>query len=147
MKQKKHRANRSHTPEPASRTLLFSALRTLAVTLITTVLLAVGAAALLCTMSDPVLGVRAAAYACLALSSAIGGITARLTAPEHAEATAALAGGMLAMLLLVFSVSTGGMTRPLFTLLGYAAVVAVHTLTAAAVRRLFGARRRKHRHY
>ena len=147
MKKQKHRRTRSGGGESASLALILSALRTLAITLTTASLLTVCAAALLCTMPDPVLGVSAAAYICLSVSCIVGGWAAWLVDREHAEVTAAVSGGMLVLLLFVVSVVTGGIQRPVYTMLGYAAAVLVHFLIAKAAKRFLGTKRRKRRMY
>ena len=147
MKKQKHRRVSSGGGEGVSGTLLFSALRTLAVTLTAASLLTVCAASLLCRMPDPVLGVSAAAYVCLSVSCIVGGWAAWLFDREHAELTAAASGGMLALVLFAVSAATGGIRHPVYTVLGYAAAVLVHFLIAKAAKKLLGTKRRKRRSY
>ena len=147
MKRQKHRRAPNRSSDSVPLTMLISALRTLAVTLTTASLLTVGAAALLSAMPDPILGVSAAAYAALTISCVVGGLAAWLSDREHAELTAVISGGMLVMLLFTVSAVTGGLQRPVYTLLGYASVVLVHFLIAKAAKKFLGTKKRKRRYY
>lgn len=145
MKKQRHRTYRTAEGENTARTLLLDSLKTLAVTLISAALLAVVSAAILIKTPDPITGVDAAAWTSLGLSCVAGGMAAQAFARERAESTALASGGMLVFVLLAAALVTGGIDRPLYTVLGYAASVILTYLSAKAAKKLFGARKRKRR--
>ncbi len=147
MKKQKHRTHRTADGDERGLALLFCALRTLAVTVAAASLFAVISAGILSMTPDPVKGVGAAALVSLGLSCIAGGIAARITARERAETAALASGGMLVCLLAAAALITGGMDRPLYTLLGYAAAVLLEYLSAKAAKKLLGAKKRKRRAY
>lgn len=147
MKKQKHRTHRPAEGENTGLALLFGALKTLAVTLISAALLAVVSAGILSKTPDPVTGVGAAALVSLGLSCIAGGIAARVFSLENTESTALMSGGMLVCVMFAAALVTSGIDRPVYTLIGYAAAVLVEYLSAKAAKKLLGAKKRKHRAY
>ena len=147
MKKQKHRTHRGADGENTGRVLLFGSLKTLAVMLSTAALLSVVGAGILAGTPDPITGVGVAAWVSLGLSCIAGGIAARAFSGENTETVALTSGGMLVCVLAAAALITGGIDRPLYTMLGYGAAVLCEYLSAKTAKRLFGAKKRKRRVY
>ncbi len=138
---------RTKTPAEGTATVLFSALRALAITLVSACLLLFACAAVLLSLTDPVYAVDYASWVCLGLSSFAGGVAAFFCMREDARTVALLSGGMFICVLLILAFATDGINSPLFMFLGYAVSLALHYLGACAAIKMFGKKKRKNRAY